>query len=482
MTRMVPPRQSARDVEPDPALVQPTRTHQGPQPGRHLVFAIVSLALLMSSVDQTIVATALGAIQADLHTAVNWSTWTITVYALGRTVVLPIAGRFSDTYGRRRVFLASVAVFTVASLGCAFATDIYALIALRAVQALGGGALMPSATGIVADVYGSQRDRPLASFTNIFAIGGIIGPVIGGIVVTYWSWRGIFLVNVPVGAALLLFTYLRVPETRSARGDSVDVGGSLLFATSLLSIMVLVSTLGSEPSAVTAAVLVATGVSTAVTGTLFIRRSRRVPNPVLPLRLLSGRGFAVMNTINFFWGASMLGFGALVPLYAEDRFHLSPLGAGTLLTARAVGIVVVTGVATLALRRTGVRRPIFFGFIFSAVGLGMMSLSPLGLTDYTWLAIAAAITGVGMGAALPATNVAVLSLARDDMASVAGLRAMFRQCGGIVGVAAASLIVVRSDDPRSALGWVFAAFAIITVVMTPLVFRVPESSDRHTAG
>jgi EmrB/QacA subfamily drug resistance transporter len=447
-----------------------------PLPGRHRVFGIVSLAILMSSVDQTIVATALGAIQHDLHTQLNWSTWTITVYALGRTVVLPIAGRISDVFGRKRVFLIAVAIFTVASLGCGLANDIYTLVALRAVQAIGGGALMPSATGIVSDQYGRARDRAIASFTNIMAIGGIIGPVIGGFFVTYWSWRAIFFVNVPIGVLLFVLTMACIPETRSATRTPLDLVGAALFGTGLLAAMLAVSMLGSAGTSFADPVVVG-GLCVAIVAiTIFVRRSGRIPHPLIPLQLLRGRGFAVLNTINFMWGACMLGFGALVPLYAQDRFGIPALGAGSLLTARAVGIVVVTGLATLALHRTGYRRPILGGFLLAAVGLALMSTSPHGVSAYTWLAIAAAITGVGMGAAMPASNVAVLSLAKDEMASVAGLRAMFRQCGGIVGVAVVSAVVARSANPGHALGHAFVVFAVVLVCLTPLVFRIPERS------
>src|SRR5215467_7050018 len=167
--------------------------------GRYVVFTIVSLALLMASVDQTIVATALPSIQRDLHAQVNWSSWTITIYALGQVLVMPLAGKFGDQYGRKKIFLGAVVLFTTASLCCGLANNIYLLIVLRAVQALGGGAFMPSATGIIADLFGAGRDRALGLFSSIFPMGGIVGPVLGGVVVTYWSWRGIFLVNIPVG-------------------------------------------------------------------------------------------------------------------------------------------------------------------------------------------------------------------------------------------------------------------------------------------
>ncbi len=130
----------------------PQPTQQGQR--RRLVFAVVSIALFMASVDQTIVATALGSLQHDLHAPVNWSSWTITIYALGQIIAMPAAGTISDMYGRKKVFLGAIIVFTVASLCCGLVNDIYVLVGLRAVQALGGGAFMPSATGIVSDLFG----------------------------------------------------------------------------------------------------------------------------------------------------------------------------------------------------------------------------------------------------------------------------------------------------------------------------------------
>ena len=163
------------------------------------MFGIVSIALLMASIDQTIVSTALPSIQHDLRAQINWSGWTITIYALGQVLAMPMAGKLADQFGRKKVFLAAATVFTVTSLCCGLANDIYTLVALRALQALGGGAFMPSAAGIVSDHFGRNRDRAVGMFASIFPIGGIIGPIMGGFFVTYWSWRGIFLINVPPG-------------------------------------------------------------------------------------------------------------------------------------------------------------------------------------------------------------------------------------------------------------------------------------------
>ena len=445
-----------------------------PGPRRHLVFAVVSIALFMASVDQTIVATALGALQRDMHATVNWSSWTITIYALGQIVAMPAAGTISDQFGRKKVFIGAIALFTTASLCCGLANDIQTLVALRAVQALGGGAFMPSATGIVADQFGRDRDRAIGLFTSVFPIGGIVGPVLGGIFVTYWSWRGIFLVNVPVGIALLCLAAAFVPGGSKARAGRLDVTGIALLATGLLAAMLAVSYLGSATATPLSVPFIAPLAAGALALALFFRHSARAAAPFVPLRLLIGREFAVMNAINFAIGSALLGFGALVPLYAQERYHLPTLAAGTLLTARALGMIAVAAVAAFALRRTGYRMPMVVGLSIGAVGLALMAVSPPGFGPYLWLTMAAGLTGIGIGMALPASNNATLQRAPQNTAAVAGLRGMFRQSGGITGISVITAVVARSASPGQALAVAFLALAIALVCLVPAVFLVPD--------
>src|SRR6476469_3326033 len=245
------------------------------EPRRYLVFAVVAVALFMASVDQTIVATALSTLQHDLHAQVNCSSWTITIYALGQILVMPLAGRVSDQFGRRRVFIAAIALFTVASLSCGLANDIYVLVALRAVQAIGGGAFMPSATGIVADEFGPDRDRAIGLFTSIFPIGGIVGPVLGGLFTTYWSWRGIFLINVPIGVALFFLALAFIPTTAPRARGRLDGVGVAQLGVGLLGVMLAISYLGTSGASVLSPALlvpVAMGLSSIA---LFVRHAAR---------------------------------------------------------------------------------------------------------------------------------------------------------------------------------------------------------------
>ncbi|HEX6447027.1 MAG TPA: MFS transporter [Streptosporangiales bacterium] len=448
-----------------------------PHPRRHVILAVVSAALFMSSIDQTIVATALPALHHDLHTTINWSGWTITVYSLGRLAIVPLAGRLGDRLGRRRVFLLGTAVFTVASLLCGTASDIYVLVVLRAVQALGGGALMPSATGIVAEHFGRGRDRAVGMFTSIVPIGGLVGPVLGGIFVTYWSWRGVFLVNVPLGVVLIALGLRIIPAGRTRPSDRFDAVGAALLTGSMLAAMYAVTYLGEGHTSPVDPVFLGSTAAALLGFVLLVRRSMRHPlTAIIPARLLRGRGFGVMNVINFLYGGAALGFSALVPLYAQQRYGIRSLEAGTLLTARAVGMIVVAALAVAMLRRTGYRLPMLAGFVLSAIGLAIMAHAPVhGISAYAWLAGASALMGIGMGTASPASNNASLQLEPESATSVAGLRVMFRQAGSIIAVSVTTAILARSDHPGVAQGHVFLVFAVIVVVaVIPLVFRVPE--------
>lgn len=440
---------------------------------RNLTFGVVSVALFMAAVDQTIVATALPAIQHELHARINWAGWTITTYALGQVLAMPVGGKLSDQFGRKKIFLGAVALFTVSSLCCGITSSIYQLIPLRGLQALGGGAFMPSASGIVADKFGPDRDRAVAMFTSILPVGGIVGPVFGGIFVTYWSWRAIFLVNVPLGLTLLVLGALVVQRSPRRDHPPVDAVGVALLGVMLLAAMLGFGYLGEGRASAASWQFLLAEAAAVTAGACFLRHIRNHPAPFVPLRLLCGRGFGVINIINFVYGGAVLGMAALVPLYAEQRYGFGSLSAGTLLTARAVGMIAVAGLASMALRRTGSRLPMTLGFALLAAGLMLLMISPP-VRPYPWLAAAAAITGLGMGVAAPATNNATLQLAPDQVAAIVGLRGMFRQSGAIIALSVTTAVLARSADPALLQAHIFLFFAVLLAVLIPVILAVPD--------
>ena len=443
-----------------------------------VVFAIIALALLMMSIDATIVATALHSLRLELHTSINWTGWTITAYSLGFVVILPVAGKLSERYGCRRVFLGSVAAFTLASLACGLADNIYVLVALRALQAAGGAGFTPSATEIIVDHFGKARDRAVSLFGSIFSIGMMIGPIFGGLFVSYWTWRGIFLVNVPIGIAVIVLGLRYIPQDRSRRGGnraSMDVTGMLLLGGGLLAGMLAISYVAENDAHAISPILAIPLAIAVVALWLFFRHINRSADPFIPPRLISGPGFGTVNLINALFGGVTSGAVALIPLYASNRYGINALGGGTLLVAQGAAAIIFSIAAAFALRRTGYRGPMYIGGVVIAVGMLLLALAPpAGIPPYVWLAGSAFLVGVGRGANNPASRNAGLQLAPKQSSILAALRTMSMAIGTIITISIVTAILASSDDPGRTQAWLFALAGVVLVAALPLVARVPE--------
>jgi EmrB/QacA subfamily drug resistance transporter len=465
---------TALDLLPARPAVGDLRTSDGtPARSKWLIFAIVSIALFMSSVDGTIVATGIPTLRHALHAQINWASWTMTAYQLGLVVAMPVSGRISDQIGRKRVFVVAAIVFTVASLLCGLADSIGVLIGLRVLQAVGGAAFMPAASGMVVEAFGADRNRALGLFSSIFPMGAMVGPILGGVIISAWSWRGIFLVNVPIGVLFTLLAIRYLPSSKSS-GGRADLVGAALLGGGILSLMLCISHLGDAGARLMSLTFVGPFALAVVCGWLFMWRSELVEQPLIPVYLLRGRVFGAMNAINLVWGACAIGFASLVPLFAEERYGLSPLSSGTLLTARAVGEIGVAFLASLFIYRTGYRLPMIIGFVLIAGGLALIAVPPEVFGPYGWLGAAAALTGVGTGLSAPAANNASLELAPDDVGAVTGLRGASRQAGAIVAVAVTTAVVARNGHEAATLGHAFFVLAALLTLIVPAVFLVPE--------
>ena len=450
---------------------------QAPAPHRVAIFAVVAMALLMSSLDGTIVATALHAIQHGLHTSINWTSWVITAYSVGLVLALSLAGKLTERFGRRRFFLASVVVFAGASLCCGLAGNIYLLIVLRAVQAAGGAGFTPSATSIITDTFGEARDKAVGLFGSIFPIGSMIGPIFGGLFVSYWSWRGIFFVNVPIGILLIVCCLHYVPRDPSRDGSPrrpLDLAGMAALGAGTLALMLGISYLGEAGASAASPLFIVPIVAGVLGLALFGRHIRRVQDPFIAPRLIAGRGFGAVNVINVLYGGAVAGMLALVPLYAVDRYHISVLGSGTLLTAEGVAVIVASSLAAMGLRRTGYRWPLYIGAAVTAIGVAGLAIHPAAVSPYAWLALTACVIGLGTGLFSPASRNAGLQLAPDKSAAIAALRSSGRMVGQIAAVSVTTAIIAQSADPGQLLARAFVVFAALLVVCMPVIARVHE--------
>jgi MFS family permease len=444
---------------------------------RGLIFACAGLAMFMTAVNASIVATALDALQHSLQTTVGWAGWTITAYGAAMLVMLPISGKMADHYGRRRVFVLSAVGFTAASLACGLAGNIFTLIALRVVQAACGAGFTPAATGLFAEHFGQGRDRAISLYGSIFSVGAMAGPIFGGLFVAHLSWRFIFYLNVPIGLVVIASSLAFIPPDRArdpARGGRSDLRGAVLLAAGLLAGMLTASALteslpiGVKLLAVTVLALAAV---LAIAG--FFRHIHRVRAPFIPPRLITGTGFGAVNTLSFLFGGAAIGTISLVPLYAANRYGLTALAAGTLLIAQGAADGIFTTISALLLRRTGYRLPMYVGGAATVVGTFGLALPPLsGMSPALWLACCTFLIGVGTGAFGPATRVAGLEIVPEHAGMISSLRSMEFQAGGIAVVSIATAAMTGAGHPAATQALVYGATAIAVLVAMPVIHRV----------
>ncbi len=451
---------------------------QLPPARRVFVFTIIAWALFMMSVDTTIVATALHSLEQGLNTSVNWVGWTLTGYSLGFVLMLPISGNLSQQYGHRKVFLGSVAVFTAASLCCGLAGNIYMLVVLRAVQGAGGAGFTPAATGIIVDHFGKVRDRAVSLFGSIFPVGAMIGPIFGGLFVSYWTWRGIFLVNVPIGIAIVALTVRYIPGDAPAAAHKplrTDATGMALLGIGILAAMLATSYMGERNGPAWPIPFVLLIVIAIIALSMFFHHIKRSSHPFISPRFILGHGFAAVNLVNVLYGGITQGAIALIPLYAADRYQINALESGTLLVAQGIAAAVFSTVVALALRRTGYRLPLYVGCVISAIGIFLLALHPdAGIAPYAWLAGSAFLVGTGSGVINPPCRNAGLQLAPEHSPILAALRSMLMQIGSIVMISAATASLAVSDDRGGTQAQVYIVAALLLIAALPSITRIPN--------
>lgn len=449
---------------------------------RYLVFGVVSLALFMSSVDSTIVATALPAIERGLKANLSWTGWVITAYQLMTLTAMPLMGRISDEWGRKRVFVVCVAVFTLSSFLCALSPNICFLILSRFLQAMGGSGFMPSATGIVGDLFEENRAQAIGLFTSIFPLGGLIGPALGGWLLDAYGWKAIFLVNVPIGCLVLLLAHILLEPEDQARRSEVDLLGAVFFAGMMLSIMYFMTRLGERQGALLSWETWIWPVAAVLFLALFIYRESTASAPILELELLKTPAFAVVNFLNLVYGACVFGLMAFIPYFAQAVYGMSNLVSGSLLTARALGMMAMSAATSMLLGCTGYRLPMAAGFL--VLSLTALGLNPFWrpqavfgqqISAFWWLAAIIFLSGVGVGLASPASNNAALELMPEKISAIAGLRGMFRQSGGVIGTAGIVLILSRFPNKVEGFRAVFLGAGLLLLLVIPLIRLVPES-------
>jgi len=448
---------------------------------RYLIFISAGLGLLMYSIDSTAVAVAFPNFMRDFDTNVLWAAWTISIYLVAVTSVMPLMGNLSDGYGRKKIFLISLILFTSSSLACGLAPNIYSLVVFRFLQGVGGASFLPTAAGIVSDQFPENRERAIGLFTSIFPIGGIVGPNLGGWMVSQYSWRYIFYINLPIGIGLFFLILILLEDSKILSRPPIDFVGASFFFGAVLFLMLGLNLIAENFSISSLLLPALFWIASFSFLLLFFRQERKEPNPILDMALLRSKPFLAANLYNMMIGAGVFGIFPFLPLYATSIHKLSTLVSGMILTPRSLGVMSASAITSFLLKRWGYRWPMILGLTvisLSTILLGGQGLQLLRTLGAHWgvaeiLAILIMFTGIGIGIALPASNNACIELMPEKVATITGLRGMFRYVGGAFGISLITIILHSSSSPANGFKTTFISFGVGLLFTIPLVFLMP---------
>jgi EmrB/QacA subfamily drug resistance transporter len=400
-----------------------------------VVFFGLMAGMLLASLDQTIVSTALPTIVGDLG-GLRQLSWVVTAYILFSTVSVPLYGKLSDLYGRRKIFQTAIVIFLVGSVLSGLAHSMGQLIAFRALQGIGAGGLMATAQAIIGDIV-SPRDRGKYQgyLGGVFAFSSVIGPLLGGFFVDHLSWRWVFYINVPVGIMALAITsaVLNLPYKRIEH--RIDYLGAALIMGAASSI-ILVTVWGGSQYAWTSPVILGLGVLGVVLLAAFFVQEGRAEEPVIPLRLWRNPVFSVATGLEFLVGFAMFGALIYLPLYLQTVGRASATNSGLLILPLMAGLMTSSISSGRIITRTG-RYKIFPVCGTAIMALGVYLLSTMGThTSRIQSSFYMLVLGLGMGMIIQVMVLAVQnSVEHRDLGTATGVESFSRSMGSSFGVA-----------------------------------------------
>ncbi|HSS80440.1 MAG TPA: DHA2 family efflux MFS transporter permease subunit [Gaiellaceae bacterium] len=397
-------------------------------------FAITSVALFMTTLDNLVVTTALPVIHRDLHASLSGLEWTVNAYTLTFAVFLITGAALGDRFGRRRMFVVGLAIFTAGSAAAALAPSIEVLIVARAVQGFGGALVLPlTLTILSAAVPAERRGLALGAWGGISGLAVAIGPLVGGAVVQGISWQWIFWLNVPIGLALIPLARLRLQESRGPN-DSLDLPGVALASVGLLGIvwgLVRGNQVGwGSPEIVFALV------AGAVVLALFVLWELRTDEPMLPLRFFRNRTFTSANVASLLMFFGMFGSIFLLAQFFQTVQGYSPLQAGLRILPWTAMPIFVAPIAGALSDRIGGRPLMVTGLGLQATGLAWIAAVSTPTVAYSALVVPFILSGVGMALYFaPVANVVLSSVRPEEEGQASGANNAIRELGGVFGVA-----------------------------------------------
>jgi EmrB/QacA subfamily drug resistance transporter len=414
---------------------------------RPITVVALLLALFMAAMEMTVVSTAMPTVVAELGGALHYA-WVFTAYMLTSTVTVPIYGKLADVYGRKPVMLVAMALFLAGSMASGQARTMEQLIVFRAIQGIGAGGMQPIAITIVGDIFNiEERAKMQGVFGAVWAIAGLAGPLLGGVIVALLSWRWVFYVNVPFGLLSAFLLAGALHESIEKKKPVLDLAGAFVLSAAVIAL--LLGTDGVMPALLLPASLVLLVV--------FVFVERRAAEPMLPLPLFSSRTMSTASAVFATSGGAMIGLVTFLPLYAQGVLGSTPTEAGATIAGMAVSWPIASAISGRLIPRIGFRGLVRVGMVLVAVVSVLIALAfGRGATSGE-LRLGSVGFGIGMGFANTALIIAVQTSVGFSQRGVATASTMFfRNIGGTVGVGVMGVVLAKallaSETARAAGG------------------------------
>jgi EmrB/QacA subfamily drug resistance transporter len=404
--------------------------------------AAVTFSLFMIMLDNTVVSVALPAIQRSLHASLSELEWVVDAYALAFAVLLLSGGKLADFLGRRRIFAAGLAVFTLSSLWCALSTSGGMLVAARGVQGAGAALMLPATISIITDAFpANERGMAFGIWAGVSGAGLAIGPLVGGFLVDFAHWSWIFYVNVPVGLVGIAASFLLIRESRDVSAERrLDMPGLVTSGAAMF--LVVFALLESNKRGWGSTLIIASFVGSAVLLLGFVAVEQRQRLPMIDLSLFRNPTFVGANGVGLLIMCSLFGFIFFMSLWLQSVRGYSPLHAGATFLISTVAMSLVAPFAGKLADRAGGRPPITVGM--AVFGLSLVVLSrQVGVHSAVWHTFPTLfVGGLGFGLILPPATTTVVAVVPENKSGVAsGMMQAIRQLGGALGVATAGAIM-----------------------------------------
>jgi len=448
--------------------------------------SVVVLGMIMSILDTTIVAVALATLGRDFHVSVTTIQWVSTGYLLALATVIPVSGWAVDRFGAKLVWMTSLTLFVIGSSLCGLAWSANSLIAFRVIQGIGGGMLLPVGQSILARAAGPQRMGRVMSIIGVpMVLGPILGPVIGGLIVSNTSWRWIFYINVPIGIVTLILSSRWLPKwnTDERFVSAFDTLGFCLLSPGLAALVFALAEVGTTGSFTSTSVLVSF-ILGLVLMTGFVLHALHIKNPLLELHLFKDRNFTIANICIFVLGATLFGSMFLLPLYYQIARGQEAWVAGLLMAPQGIGAACIMRWAGSMTDRVGPRRIVPFGILLMAVATIPFAFVTAS-TSEVLLAGTLFVRGLGLGLTMmPITAAAYFDLSHAEIPKASTTMNIVRQVGGSVATALFAVVlerqIVDNLGPLATKAGGSAGIISSTVKLPPPVANDVAAAFAHT--